>query len=234
MTAGASGGEGGCSWGTRRRSSTTRAPRAGAMVMLRILGRSDRGLAARSSVRSTIARRTIPISDWAKAAPTQRRTPPPKGIQLTDCLVPQAPEDPEAGGCGRQRGCDSPAGCGIPLRLSEGKCEVESVTAIGGSVGKAGSTQAVAVIEGEQRHTGEDHVTNSREAGQRQASLVRRPKTESGEDSTREGEYPNADRQTSHCRHGRQRSNVGFAHRCAAAISRPHLQRPARFWQPRL
>jgi hypothetical protein len=71
-------------------------------------------------------------------------------------LVPQAPEDPEAGGCGRQRGRNSTPGCGIPLRASEGKCEAESVTAIGSSVGKAGSTQAVAVIEGEQRRDGED------------------------------------------------------------------------------
>jgi hypothetical protein len=40
------------------------------MVMLRILGRSDRGLAARSSVRSTIARRTIPISPNRNFDPT--------------------------------------------------------------------------------------------------------------------------------------------------------------------
>ena len=63
------------------RSSLTRVPLPGARVMLRILTRSGLGSGALSSARSRIARRTTRISYSAKAAPMQRRTPPPKGIQ---------------------------------------------------------------------------------------------------------------------------------------------------------
>ena len=49
--------------------------------MLRTLTFSGFGSGALRSARSTISRRTIRISYSAKAAPMQRRTPPPKGIQ---------------------------------------------------------------------------------------------------------------------------------------------------------
>ena len=63
------------------RSSLTRVPRPGARVMLRTLTLSGLGSGALRSARSTNSRRTIRISYSAKAAPMQRRTPPPKGIQ---------------------------------------------------------------------------------------------------------------------------------------------------------
>ena len=49
--------------------------------MLRTLTFSATGSAGRSSARSTNSRRIVRISYSAKAAPMQRRTPPPKGIQ---------------------------------------------------------------------------------------------------------------------------------------------------------
>jgi hypothetical protein len=96
-------------------------------------------------------------------------------------FVPQTPEDPETSGGGRQSGRDSPPSRGIPRGPSEGKCEGESVSAIGSSIGKAGSPQAIAVIDGMQRRDGEDNVASSRNAGQRQASLAHLTKAERGE-----------------------------------------------------
>ncbi len=49
--------------------------------MLRTLTFSGFGSGALSSARSRIARSTTRISYSAKAAPMQRRTPPPNGIQ---------------------------------------------------------------------------------------------------------------------------------------------------------
>ena len=65
----------------RGRSSLTLVPLPGARVMLRTLTFSGPGSGALSSARWTNSRSMIRISYSAKAAPMQRRTPPPKGIQ---------------------------------------------------------------------------------------------------------------------------------------------------------
>ncbi len=63
------------------RSSLTLVPLPGARVMLRTLTFSGLGSGALRSACSTNSRRMTRISYSAKAAPMQRRTPPPKGIQ---------------------------------------------------------------------------------------------------------------------------------------------------------
>src|SRR5665811_1947789 len=53
----------------------------GVSVIARRKTRSDFELVGRISRRFTNSRRTTAISNWAKEAPRQRRTPPPKGGQ---------------------------------------------------------------------------------------------------------------------------------------------------------
>src|SRR4051794_18473350 len=65
-----------------RSTSTERAPRRGAMTIERRQLDSGRSEAASRRARRRIVRSTIFISKVAKLAPRQRRTPPPKGIQL--------------------------------------------------------------------------------------------------------------------------------------------------------
>ena len=59
----------------------TGVPSRGERVTLRRAGTSGAGSALRSSQRLRTARSTIRISNSAKAAPRQRRMPPPNGIQ---------------------------------------------------------------------------------------------------------------------------------------------------------
>ena len=61
--------------------TTTGVPRRGEKVMLRRAMPSGRRRAPRSSQRRSVSRRTTRISNSANAAPRQRRTPPPNGIQ---------------------------------------------------------------------------------------------------------------------------------------------------------
>src|SRR6185503_4832498 len=61
--------------------TTTGVPRRGEKVTLRRAMPSGRRRAPRSSQRRSVSRRTTRISNSAKEAPRQRRTPPPKGIQ---------------------------------------------------------------------------------------------------------------------------------------------------------
>ncbi len=61
----------------------TRPSRAGTRVTPRRLGRSSRAPAGSSrSIVFATARSTIFISNSAKLAPRQRRTPPPNGIHV--------------------------------------------------------------------------------------------------------------------------------------------------------
>ena len=60
---------------------TSRAPRAGTIVMLRVFGHSDRPTGLMSTVRSTTLS-TACASTIASAAPRQRRIPPPNGIHV--------------------------------------------------------------------------------------------------------------------------------------------------------
>src|SRR5207237_1363335 len=60
----------------------TSAPRLGVIVIARRVTRSGTGSAGSSRTLETIADRTACISNSAKLAPRQRRTPPPNGIQV--------------------------------------------------------------------------------------------------------------------------------------------------------
>ena len=62
--------------------STTSASWRGVSVIARRKGRSDSGRTGRRCRCLTSSRRTTDISNWAKDAPRQRRTPPPNGIQV--------------------------------------------------------------------------------------------------------------------------------------------------------
>ena len=70
---------------TRRRAAQPRMTSAlwrGVSVIARRKTRSGFGSAGRIWWRLTSSLSTTAISNWAKAAPRQRRTPPPKGIQV--------------------------------------------------------------------------------------------------------------------------------------------------------
>ena len=69
---------GGQEW---RRLAITLVPVAGERVTLRRVGRSGSADAGASSTARRIVSIAIRISSWAKAAPMQRRVPPPNGIQ---------------------------------------------------------------------------------------------------------------------------------------------------------
>src|SRR3954454_8074225 len=63
-------------------AATTSAPRLGTSVIARRPTRSGRWSTGRNWSRVTSVASTVFISNWAKLAPRQRRTPPPKGIQV--------------------------------------------------------------------------------------------------------------------------------------------------------
>jgi hypothetical protein len=67
--------------GGQRRATSTSAPRLGTLVIVLLTecSGSPTGLSLR---RATSSRRTTDISNSANAPPRQRRTPPPKGIQV--------------------------------------------------------------------------------------------------------------------------------------------------------